>query len=112
MESIRKIPRAEWGSQPIQPTAGSYWLKCNQTIKVILILLAVVVVFAIVGRNTHPRSAWMLWVPLSAFIASCISLMIVGSFALGPYRAERRLGYTTWPSRSETSTPKDRENRR
>ncbi len=106
MNVIRVVPREEWAQQPIQPTAGYYWLKCNRIIKTVLVTLAVAVCFAFVGRGIHPTPWWMLWLPLSVFVLTCVYLMVVGAFALRPYRAERRLGYTTWPSGPEVKTYK------
>jgi membrane protein YdbS with pleckstrin-like domain len=111
MTSIRAVPRERWSQQPIQPTAGSYWLRCKRIIKLVLVMLAAGVAFAIVTSGIHPKPWWILWVPLTFFLLSCLYLVVVGAFALRPYRAERRLGYTTWPSGEEIKTYKGKRPR-
>lgn len=111
MTSIRVVPREQWSQQPIQPTAGSYWLRCNRIIKVVLVMLAGLVAFAIVARGIHPTPWWMVWIPLSIFVLSCVYLMTISALSLRPYRAERRLGYTTWPSAPEIQTYKGKRPR-
>ncbi len=32
MLSIGVVAREQWSQQPIRPTAGSYWLRCNRII--------------------------------------------------------------------------------
>jgi hypothetical protein len=111
MPSIRVVPREQWSQQPIQPTAGSYWLRCNRIIKLVLGTLAAGVAFAIVTREIHPKPWWFLWIPLTLFLLSCLYLVIVAAFALRPYPAERRLGYTTWLSGQEIESYKGKRTR-
>jgi len=101
MNTVRVVPPTEWARQPVQPSAGSYRGKINRALKAIIIAFVVSLIFAIIGRGIHPTPWLLLWIPMSVFLALCAYAVAVCAVAYRPYKAERRLGYTTWPSGSE-----------
>ncbi|GAA1241285.1 hypothetical protein [Oryzihumus leptocrescens] len=94
-ERIRVAFRPEWHDLPIQPPAGQYRRALRYPI-----VTALVSVAAIPAGYFIRSDIWtMLWAGILV-VAAVIG--IAGSaVAYRPYREERKLGYTTWPSAPE-----------
>jgi len=66
----------------------------------ILAAVGVMVVLVIIVLPNRSL-AWILWIPAGFVVLQAIPGVIISVIAARPYRAERRLGYTTWPSERE-----------
>lgn len=99
-EPIRVVPPDQWASLPVQPTAGYWWRIARRLSIGMLVALGLLVVMAF--ASLADRSIAQLVAPVVTAIvvqgSACIVLCII---AARPYRKERRLGYTTWPSSKE-----------
>ena len=100
-QSIQVIPRKTWKSMPVQPAAGYHRLVTSYGFR---ILLGAFPVF-MVGGFASARSTWFpqwLFYASAAFLLLDLAIMGCAAFlAIPKYRAERALGYTTWPLEDE-----------
>lgn len=100
-QNVQVIPKTKWKSMPVQPAAGNYRLITSYTTWFLFGTLP----FFAVGALASARSTWF---PQWLFYASAalvfLELATIGCAAflsIPKYRAERALGYTTWPSSDE-----------
>jgi hypothetical protein len=102
MESpqIRIVRRDEWKDLPIQPPAGYFQWIANYVVRALLLSLAVFAPGAIIASARHEAPKWI-WVVAGIAMLECAAALVLAVLAFRPYRAERKLGYTTWPSVSE-----------
>lgn len=98
---MRVVPPDGWGSLPIQPTAGYWWRIIRLLSIVVLAAMGVLVILAISSVTVAKPSGWLLWTVLALVLAPAAASIVLCITAVRPYRAERRLGYTTWPSERE-----------
>src|SRR6476619_7366059 len=91
-EGIRVVRPDQWSALPIQPPAGYWWRMARR------LTVAVLAVCSVTGARPP---GWLLSVALAGIAAPAVPVIILCVIAARPYRAERRLGYTTWPSARE-----------
>lgn len=99
-EPIRVVPPDQWSTLPVQPTAG-YWWRITRRVSIgMLVALGLLIVMAF--ASLADRSIAQLVPPVvTALLVLCAALVVLSIIAARPYRKERRLGYTTWPSGRE-----------
>lgn len=99
-ESIRVVPPDQWSTLPVQPTAGYWWRIARRVSIGMLVALGLLIVIAF--ASLADRSTAQLAPPvLTALLVQCAACVVLCIIAARPYRKERRLGYTTWPSGRE-----------
>jgi hypothetical protein len=99
-EPIRVVPPDQWSTLPVQPTAGRWWRITRRVSIGVLVSLGLLVVIAF--ASLADRSIAQLAPPvLTALLIQCAVCVVLCITAARPYRKERRLGYTTWPSGKE-----------
>lgn len=90
---------------PVQPAAGAYWRRTFALSRVVLTSFPVMAVSALVMAFTKYTAPWFLgvlfYVSAGAMIAAALSVACIAFLAMPKYKAERALGYTTWPSAEE-----------
>jgi len=93
---LRIAPVSEWADLPIQPPAGIYrrWLRYP----VVATLATTGAIFALGFFWQNETAATVV---LVATLAEAAVGIFGAAFAFKPYKSERRLGYTTWPSIAE-----------
>jgi hypothetical protein len=65
--------------------------------------MAVFFTGGVIVAARHEKPAWI-WVVFAIGILECIVVLLLSLLAYRPYKAERRAGYTTWPSLSEAKS--------
>lgn len=99
-EPIRVVPPDQWTTLPVQPTAG-YWWRITRRL-IIGVFIAMGILIAIAFSSLADRSIAQLAPPvLTALVVQGVAGILLCIIAARPYRNERRLGYTTWPSAKE-----------
>ena len=97
---IRVVPPDEWSTLPVQPAAGYWWRMTRRLIIGVFIAMGILVTVAF--ASLADRSIAQLVPPvLTALLVQCAAGVVLSIIAARPYRKERRLGYTTWPSGKE-----------
>lgn len=93
---VRLVGPEGWAALPVQPPAGAYrrWMRYP-----LVCLLGSLPMMFIIGLAS-PRSAG-LRIVLVLIFAQCAGIFVLSVLAYRPYRRERQLGYTTWPSSAE-----------
>lgn len=99
-EPIRVVPPNQWSTLPVQPTAG-YWWRITRCL-IIGVFIAMGILIVIAFASLADRSIAQLAPPVvTALVVQCAACVVLSIIAARPYRKERRLGYTTWPSGKE-----------
>lgn len=96
-KNVRVIYAPDWGALPIQPPTGYWWRLLIMT----LAALMVMAILAISSVSGIKPTDWMVSPVLIVGVVPGMTTMVIGVIAGHPYRAERRLGYTTWPAEKE-----------
>ena len=100
-QDIQVIPRSRWKSMPVQPAAGNYRLVTFYGFKILLGTLPVFMVGALASASSTWFPQWLFYAS-AAFLMLNLAISGCAAFlAIPKYRAERALGYTTWPSGDE-----------
>lgn len=94
------VRRDEWKDLPIQPPAGYFQWLANYVVRALLLSLAIFAPGAIIASAQHETPEWI-WVLVGIMMLECAVAFVLAVLAFRPYRAERKLGYTTWPSLAE-----------
>lgn len=99
-EPIRVVLPDQWSTLSVQPTGG-YWWRITRRVSIgMLVALGLLIVMAF--ASLADRSIAQLMPPvLTALVVQCAACVVLCIIAARPYRKERRLGYTTWPSGKE-----------
>lgn len=100
-QDIQVIPRTRWKAMPVQPAAGNYRVVTSYGTRILFGTLPIFGVGALVGASSTWFPPWLFYL-VSAVLF--LELAVVGCAAflgIPKYRAERALGYTTWPSGEE-----------
>ena len=99
-EPIRVVPPDQWSTLPVQPTAGHWWRMTRRLIIGVFVAMGILITLAV--ASLADRSIAQLVPPvLAALVVQGIIGILLCIMAARPYRKERRLGYTTWPSGKE-----------
>lgn len=99
-EPIRVVQPDQWSNLPVQPTAGYWWRVTRRLI--IGMFIAMGIFIAIASASLADRSIAQLVPPvLMALVVQGVAGILLCIIAARPYRKERRLGYTAWPSGKE-----------
>ncbi len=98
---VKVVPPDGWDTLPIQPTAGYWWRIVRRLGIVVLAAMGTLVILAISSITVARPADWLLWAVLALLLAPASAAIVVCIIAARPYNAERRLGYTTWPSARE-----------
>lgn len=99
-EPILVIPADQWETLPIQPSAGYWWRIARRLAWGLLIAFSTLAGLAI--ASVSDRYFASLTPPVNALVVVlAISMIVVCVIAARPYKKERNLGYTTWPSSKE-----------
>ncbi|WP_138769157.1 hypothetical protein [Arthrobacter sp. KBS0702] len=72
-----------------------------EAIVAVLSALGVMAVLAICSVTGVRAPGWLISIAFAGIAATGVAVTILCVIAARPYRAERRLGYTTWPSARE-----------
>lgn len=100
---IRVVPPDQWSTLPVQPTAG-YWWRITRRL-IVGVFMAMGILIFIAFASLADRSMAQLAPPvLTALVVQGVAGILL-CIAARPYRKERRLGYTTWPSGKELNKP-------
>lgn len=99
-EPIRVVPPDQWPAMPIQPPAGYWWRITRRLIMGVFVAMGILIIVAFASLDD--RSIAQLVPPvLTALLVQGVAGILLCIIAARPYRKERRLGYTTWPSGKE-----------
>ncbi|MFK4298445.1 hypothetical protein ABH924_003614 [Arthrobacter sp. GAS37] len=97
MTNLRIIPRSEWRTLPVQPPSGHWYFVVRPFVIGALVAVGPMALTAYaVGGDLSLR--WLVYIPGTLLIAQALFIVIIGLLAIRPYRAEIKLGYTTWPA--------------
>jgi cytochrome bd-type quinol oxidase subunit 2 len=97
---IRVIPPEQWTTLPIQPTAGYWWRIARRLTWALLVAFGALAGVAIASVSDRRFAAFA--PPVNMLVAAlALATVVVCIVAARPYRRERKLGYTTWPSIKE-----------
>ena len=104
----RIVPPDRWPSLPVQPPSGAYRRWTSRVGAMLLGTAPVFVVGAFVADARSPGYPVPAWfsVLFGILTLECIVTVVIAVVAIRPYRAERKLGYTTWPSLAELKSDK------
>lgn len=94
---LKFVPPEEWDTLPVQPPAGVWFRRVRPLVVSFIVTTAIMVIVAFVLAPQHVI-AWLVWIPFAALAAQGVACVAMALLALRPYAAERRLGYTTWPT--------------
>ncbi|GGI00375.1 hypothetical protein GCM10007170_37370 [Arthrobacter liuii] len=100
-EAIKIAYPHEWDTLPIQPPAGYLWRILRRLSVGLLAALGVMAIIAISSVTIGRPPEWLVSIVLVLIVVPGIAMILICVFAARPYRAERKLGYTTWPSSKE-----------
>lgn len=101
-QDIQVIPRTRWKAMPVQPAAGKYRLVTFYATRVLFGTLPVFMVGALAtARSITWFPQWIFNLSAAFALLEVAIIVCAASLALPKYRAERALGYTTWPSGEE-----------
>ena len=106
MAEVKVVPRDQWDTLPFQPPAGKWLILAVPFIKGVLAALGVGAPLALIEAATG--YAFPTWIPLVTLwlaIVLCAVVLMLAMFAIRPYYADRRRGYTTWPGRGPAPGP-------
>ena len=109
MAEVKFVPRDQWNTLPVQPPAGKWLILAVPFIKGVLAALGVGAPLALIEAATG--YAFPTWIPLAPIwlaIVLCSVVVVLAALAIGPYYAERRRGYTTWPGGGPAPGPGSR----
>jgi drug/metabolite transporter (DMT)-like permease len=99
-EPIRVVPPDQWCTLPVQPTAGYWWRMTRVLIIGVFVAMGILIIMAFASLTD--RSIAQLVPPvLTALVVQGVVGILLCIIAARPYRKERRLGSTTWPSGKE-----------
>ncbi|MEQ4517774.1 hypothetical protein ABLI39_00170 [Pseudarthrobacter sp. B907] len=98
IRGVRVVRPDQWSALPIQPPAGYWWRLTRRLSVAFLSALGVMASLAICSVTGARPPEWLISVALAAIVAPAVAVIILCVIAARPYKAERRLGYTTWPS--------------
>lgn len=73
----------------------------RRLVLVVLGATGALVILAVSSVTVTRPADWLLWTVLALLLTSAVAAIVVSIIAVRPYNAERRLGYTTWPSERE-----------
>lgn len=97
---IRVVPPEQWKTLPIQPTAGYWWRIARRLTWATLIAFGTLAGVGIASLSDRRFAAFAL--PVNSLVAAlAVAAIVICVIAARPYRRERKLGYTTWPSIKE-----------
>lgn len=86
---------------PVQPAAGNYRLVTFYGTRILFGILPVFIVGGLASSSSTWFPQWLFYAS-AAFLLLESAIMACAAFlAIPKYRAERALGYTTWPSGDE-----------
>lgn len=100
MKPIRVVPPEQWSTLPVQPTASYWWRIARFFGAGVFVAATILIIMAF--ASLADRSIALLVPPVLALIlVQAFACIVICMIAAVPYRKERRLGYTTWPSSKE-----------
>jgi hypothetical protein len=97
----RVVHPDQWGSLPVQPPAGYWWRMTRRLSVVLLSTVGMLAILAVASVTVARAPAWLVSAVLAMVVLLGVAIIAICVIAARPYRAERRLGYTTWPSGKE-----------
>lgn len=98
MAEVKFVPRDQWKTVPIQPPAGKWLMLAVPFVRGVLAALGVGAPLALIDAATgYAFPKWIALVPICLAIVLCVAVVVLAGLAIGPYYAERKRGYTTWP---------------
>lgn len=100
-EGVRVVRPDQWSALPIQPPAGYWWRVTRRLSVAVMSALGVMAVLAVCSVSGARPPDWLVSIAFAGIAAPAVAVIILSVIAARPYRAERRLGYTTWPSARE-----------
>jgi len=100
-KGIRVVRPDQWSALPIQPPAGYWWRVTRRLSVAVMSALGVMAVLAVCSVSGARPPDWLVSIAFAGIAAPAVAVIILCVIAARPYRAERRLGYTTWPSARE-----------
>lgn len=98
---LQIIPRPNWKAMPVQPAAGNYRLITFYGTKILFGTLPVFMVGAFAGASSTWFPQWLFYLVAAVLFLELAVMGCAAFLAIPKYRAERALGYTTWPSGEE-----------
>ncbi|WP_437771368.1 hypothetical protein [Arthrobacter sp. KNU40] len=100
-QNVQVIPRKRWKAMPVQPAAGHYRLVTFHGTKILFGTLPVFMVGALATASSTWFPQWLFYASAALAFLELATIGCAAFLALPKYRAERALGYTTWPSGDE-----------
>ncbi|WP_437772783.1 hypothetical protein [Arthrobacter sp. KNU40] len=100
-QNIQVIPRKRWKAMPVQPSAGNYRLVTFYTTWFLFGTLALFFVGAFASARSTWFPQWLFYASAALAFLELATMGCAAVLAISKYRAERALGYTTWPSGDE-----------
>jgi len=100
-KNVRVVFAPDWGALPIQPPAGYWWRLLRRLLIVTFAALMVMVGLAFSSVSGTKSPDWLGSVVLALIVVLGMTTKVIGVISARPYRTERRLGYTTWPTEKE-----------
>ena len=97
---VRYIPPEQWDTLPVQPPSGLWHRRSVPWMVAVLVTVAVMVIATLLIVVFRAQTiAWIVGIPLAFIFIEGAPLLVFSLKASVPYSRERKLGYTTWPTR-------------